>query len=84
VTLVDSAVWIDYFDGRRTRAMDRLDAGLCTELLLAGDPTLAEVLQGFCRVRDFRSALLLFDALIFRPIRGARMASSCASRLVVS
>lgn len=76
--LVDSSVWVDYFNGRRTRKTDRLDALLGSELLLTGDLILAEVLQGFRRERDFRRALGLFDALVFRPIGGRELAISSA------
>ncbi len=37
--LVDSSVWIDYFNGARTPASDRLDALVGEEPLLIGDPS---------------------------------------------
>lgn len=54
--LVDSSVWIDYFNGRATPQTDRLDALLGNEELLTGDLIWAEVLQGFRRERDFERA----------------------------
>ena len=63
--LVDSSVWIDYFNGARTAASDRLDALVGEEPLLIGDLILTEVLQGFARDRDFRRAR---DALAPFPI----------------
>ena len=51
--LVDSSVWIDYFNGRRTRQTDLLDGLLGREPLVVGDLVLTEVLQGFKRDRDF-------------------------------
>jgi predicted nucleic acid-binding protein len=45
--LVDSSVWIDYFNGAATIECDVLDALLGRELVLIGDLILTEVLQGF-------------------------------------
>jgi hypothetical protein len=62
--LVDSSVWIDYFNGTPTPQTDYLDNFLGSKPLLVGDLILAEVLQGFRQDRDFevaRSALLKFD-----------------------
>jgi predicted nucleic acid-binding protein len=55
--MVDSTVWISYFNGRITPETDFLDSVLTTELILVGDIILAEVLQGFRRDEDFRKAL---------------------------
>ncbi|MDN5763650.1 MAG: PIN domain nuclease [Microlunatus sp.] len=54
--VVDSSVWIDYFNGTDHPAVDRLDALLDRELIVVGDLILTEVLQGFRRDADFRSA----------------------------
>lgn len=61
--LVDSSVWIDYFNGAETRQTERLHVWLGVELLLCGDLILAEVLQGFSRERDFHTALKLFESM---------------------
>jgi len=45
--VVDTSVWVDYFNGRPTPAADRLDSLLSREPLVIGDLILAEVLQGF-------------------------------------
>ncbi len=55
--LVDSSVWIDYFNGRLTPETDALDAMLGREEILVGDIILGEVLQGFRRDADFQQAL---------------------------
>ena len=55
--LIDSTVWIDYFNGRPTPETDYLDAALATEFILLGDIILAEVLQGFREDADFEAAL---------------------------
>jgi len=63
VILVDSSVWIDYFNGRRTRQAECLDGLLGQEPVAIGDFILAEVLQGFRRERDFGRARDLLTAL---------------------
>ncbi|MEW6716768.1 MAG: PIN domain nuclease [Chloroflexota bacterium] len=56
--LVDSTVWIDYFNGVVTPETDYLDAILSEQLILVGDIILAEVLQGFHSDSDFEQARL--------------------------
>jgi len=60
--LVDSSVWVDYFNGTPTAETDFLDARLSVELIAIGDLMLAEVLQGFRDDRDFRRARSLLSA----------------------
>jgi predicted nucleic acid-binding protein len=54
--LVDSSVWIDFFNGISTHETDFLDQILGEQPLLVGDLILAEVLHGFRRNEDFESA----------------------------
>ena len=54
--LVDSSVWIDYFNGRRTGETDLLDRLLTAQRPLLGDLILAEILQGFRSDLDFHRA----------------------------
>jgi hypothetical protein len=77
--LVDSSVWIDYFNGTLTPQTDFLDNFLGSQPLLVGDLILAEVLQGFRQDRDFevaRSALLRFDPVpilsVSRAVKSAQ------------
>jgi predicted nucleic acid-binding protein len=61
VILVDSSVWIDFFNGRASRETDLLALLLRRRILLTGDLILAEVLQGFRRqgaMEQARRALL--------------------------
>jgi len=63
VWIVDSSVWIDYFNGKSTPQTDLLNTALGQREIGLGDIILAEVLQGFRRQEDFeiaRDALLLF------------------------
>lgn len=64
--LVDSSVWIDYFNGTITPETDYLHRVLGQEMIFTGDLILAEVLQGFRLQKDFelaRRALLKFPAM---------------------
>lgn len=54
--LVDSSVWIDYFNGVVTAQTEALDALLSQREILVGDIILAEVLQGFRSDADFEAA----------------------------
>ena len=76
--VVDSSVWIDYFNGAVTDQTDRLDASLSGELVVIGDIILAEVLQGFKRDSDFRKAKQLLDALVFKEMLGRELAVKSA------
>jgi predicted nucleic acid-binding protein len=54
--LVDSTVWVDYFNGRITPETTSLDKLLGTDEIIIGDIILAEVLQGFRSDQDFDTA----------------------------
>lgn len=76
--LVDSSVWIDYFQGMATPQSDRLDALLGSEPLAIGDIVLAEVLQGFVSERDFDQALRLMTSFETIEIAGRDIAIAAA------
>lgn len=61
--LVDTSVWIDYFNGTTNSQSDRLDELLGSGDVLTGDLILAELLQGFTNDADFRRARQLMDSL---------------------
>ena len=61
--LVDTSVWIDYFNGVDTPQAQRLDALLSTEIIAAGDLIAAELLQGFRSDKDFQTAKSLLANL---------------------
>ena len=78
--VVDSSVWIDYFNGtpNPARAVLRklLDEG---ELrLVVPDLVMFEVLRGFRHERDFRQARLLFESLDIEEAGGADLALAAA------
>jgi hypothetical protein len=62
--LIDSSVWIDYFNGADTRQTDALDLLIDREIVLVGDLILVEVLQGFKSDHDFNIAKKLFNNLL--------------------
>lgn len=76
--LVDSSVWIDYFNGKVTWQTDLLDRKLSDELLVVGDLILAEVLQGFRSDKDYETAKSFLSAMMFRPIGGYNIAIQSA------
>lgn len=54
--LVDSSVWIDYFNGHQTSQTDWLDSSLGNTPIVIGSLILTEVLQGFQNDKDFKIA----------------------------
>jgi len=76
--LVDSSVWVDYFNGRVTKQTNILDSLVGNELVVVGDLILTEVLQGFRQDKDFKKARELFDCFIFREMLGKDIAVKSA------
>ena len=76
--LVDSSVWIDYFNGAQTREADLLDDLLGLEPILTGDLIVAEVLQGFRSDSDYKKAKAALDDLLFEPMVGRDVALASA------
>jgi predicted nucleic acid-binding protein len=78
MVIVDSSVWIDYFNGREIPEVATLDRLLETELLGVGDLILAEVLQGFRQEKDYQTAKRLLTSLTVFEMLGAEMAMKSA------
>lgn len=76
--LVDTSVWIDYFNGTITAQTERLDALLGQEPLAIGDLILTEVLQGFDAERDFNHARGLLASLTVVDLGGQENAIQAA------
>lgn len=76
--LVDSSVWVDYFNGRITDETDFLDTLLGTEPVAIGDLILAEVLQGFRSDADYAAAKELMTSLTVYELLGAALALKTA------
>ena len=54
--IVDTSVWVDYFNGKLSEETDSLDTMLGNQEILLGDLILTEILQGFLEDRLFREA----------------------------
>lgn len=76
--LVDSSVWIDYFNGAVNLQTERLDQLLGSEPLATGDLILTEVLQGFDSDRDFERARKLLISLLLVDLGGQNTAVQAA------
>ena len=78
MVVVDSLVWIDFFNGVNTPEVERLDRLLGLTPLVVGDLILVEVVQGFRHERDVATARLLFRSLALLPMLGAHNAWKAA------
>jgi len=67
MTIVDSSVWIDYFNGKITTATDKLDEILGVSEAGLIDLIYMEVLQGFRSQKDFLRAKELFSEIHIYP-----------------
>jgi predicted nucleic acid-binding protein len=76
--LVDSSVWIDYFNGNKTPQTDWLDSALGNTMVIMGDLILTEVLQGFQDNKQFKVAKDLLLGLPFMPMVGRDIALQSA------
>jgi predicted nucleic acid-binding protein len=76
--IVDSSVWIDYFNGVSTPQTNKLDSLLGSEPLALGDIILTEVLQGFTNDLDFKRAKKLFSGFVLFDMLGEKNAIKTA------
>jgi hypothetical protein len=76
--LVDSSVWIDYFNGYKTWQTNLLDNLLSDVPIIIGDLILAEILQGFRLDNHFESAKSYLSDLPFRKMGGYQVAVKSA------
>jgi predicted nucleic acid-binding protein len=72
--LVDSSVWIAYFNGQGSAETDYLDRILGAEPVAIGDLILTEVLQGFRSDADYRKAKALLTSLSLHEMLGVKLA----------
>jgi predicted nucleic acid-binding protein len=78
VILVDSSVWIDFFNGHVSRETDLLALLLQRRILLTGDLILAEVLQGFHGKRAMQQARRALLSLPCADLVGKEVALASA------
>ena len=76
--IVDTSVWIDYFNGVENRRVDTLDSALDEGTVAIGDLIFLEILQGFRNDRDFRRAKALLETLDQYEMFGHSMALQSA------
>lgn len=76
--VVDSSIWIDYFNGQDTVQTDKLDELLGVELLGIGDIILTEVLQGFRVDKDYHAAKAVLTSLTVFSMLGTEIAIKSA------
>ncbi len=77
--LVDTSVWIDYFNGLENKQTENLDRILSEQTVLVGDIILAEILQGFDSDKDFRLAKQALEPLDCVHLGGKSLAIKAAS-----
>ena len=76
--LVDTSVWIDYFNGISTWQTDLLDTYFSKVPVIIGDLIFTEVLRGFRSDEDYETAKNFLSALPFRQIGGYNVAVQSA------
>ena len=76
--VVDSSVWVDYFNGIITPQTNKLDMLLPQQLIVVGDLILTEVLQGFRDDKEYQTASQLLQSLRFYDMLGKPLALKTA------
>ena len=77
--LVDTGVWIDYFNGVENKQTESLDRILSDQTVLVGDIILTEILQGFDSDKEFRLAKQALEPLDCVHLGGKSLAIKAAS-----
>ncbi len=78
MVLVDSSVWINYFNGNSTWQTEILDQMLLQIPLLTGDLILTEVLQGFRKNNEYNKAKEIMSILSCKQMGGYELAIKSA------
>lgn len=79
--VVDSSVWIDYFNAKHSLQTDLLDRLLDTfgSQIIVPDVVLAEVLRGFRLEREYQNAKKLMSTFNIASTGGAQLAMDAAN-----
>ncbi len=80
--LIDSSVWIDYFNGDDLPHTRKVNEILGNQEIVVTDVIMTEVLQGFRIKKDFEDTLKVLDAFRFEPIGGRDVAVQAARNFV--
>ena len=78
MVLVDSSVWINYFNGNTTWQTEILDQMLLQIPLFTGDLILTEVLQGFRKDNEYNKAKEIMSILSCKQMGGYELAIKSA------
>ncbi|HQU37891.1 MAG TPA: PIN domain nuclease, partial [Anaerolineales bacterium] len=76
--LVDTSVWVDYFNGIENPQTDYLHENLDRTPILVGDLILAEILQGFRSESDFEKVRRVLGKFIQADMVGTELAVQSA------
>ncbi|PSF04590.1 VapC toxin family PIN domain ribonuclease [Marinobacter fuscus] len=76
--LVDTSVWIDYFNGAENSHTDLLDSSIVQGLVAIGDLIFLEILQGIRDDKQYRQTRQSLLALDQHEMFGKEMAAKCA------
>jgi predicted nucleic acid-binding protein len=76
--VVDTSVWIDYFNGTNNTQTERLDVALGSEIVAIGDLIALEILQGFKNNKDYQQAKESIEQLTCYDMLGQQSVIACA------
>ena len=76
--LVDTSIWIDYFNGIDSQEAALLDLALDDGIVAMGDLIFLEILQGFRDDKEFRKAKKALATLDQYELFGDQMVDRCA------
>ena len=76
--LVDTSIWINYFNGKNSQETDLLDLALNDGTVAMGDLIFLELLQGFRDDKEFKRAKKSLSTLDQYELFGALMVHKCA------
>lgn len=79
--LVDTSVWIDFFNGEDTAETSILDTALGNETVAIGDLIALEILQGFRNDSDYATAKDTLSSLTIYEMLGEGAALRCADNV---
>ena len=77
-TLVDTSVWMDYFEGRATAQTEWLDLALGREWLVTADLIMGEVLSGIDRDTQWKEARRALRSFRVYTLGGVELTMRCA------
>ncbi len=76
--LVDTSVWIDYFNGTESEESNALDTALADGTVAIGDIIMLEILQGFRNDKDYNRVKKTLATLDQYELFGHAMVNRCA------